>query len=90
MKTTVQARLDEETLAPLDRLRRSGLCASEVIHQRIHMVDKAVDAEKPIELIGFGKYDSGITDMASNKKHLAGLGRNSPFKSKLAQKVKGR
>jgi len=77
MTTTVQARLDEETLATLDRLRLSGLRTSDVIRKGIHLVAKEAEGAKPIEIIGLGKYDSGITDLGSNKKHLAGLGLKS-------------
>ena len=32
---------------------------------------------KPIEIIGTGMFDSGIPDLATNKKHLEGLGKSS-------------
>jgi hypothetical protein len=90
MTTTVQARLDEETQAALDRLRRSGLRTSEVIRKGIHMVAKEAGANKGIEIIGLGKYDSGMTDLSTNKKHLAGFGGHSRIKRKPAQRAKGR
>ena len=77
MAITVQARLDEETQATLAWLVRKGLRTSEVIRKGIHLVAKEAEGAKPIEIIGFGKYDSGITDLGSNKKHLAGLGLKS-------------
>jgi Arc/MetJ-type ribon-helix-helix transcriptional regulator len=88
MTTTVQARLDEETQAALDRLRQSGLRTSEVIRKGIHMVAKEAGANKEIEIVGFGQYDSGIRDLSTNKKHMAGFGGHSRIKAKPVQKSK--
>ena len=90
MTTTVQARLDEETQAALDRLRQSGLRTSEVIRKGIHLVAKEADGRPPIKLIGLGKYDFGVTDLATNKKYLADLGRSTTPGGKPKQKPKGR
>ena len=46
--TTVQARLDEETQAALNRLRRSGLRTSEVIRKGIHLVAQEAEGTRPI------------------------------------------
>jgi hypothetical protein len=77
MKAMVQARLDEETLAALERLRREGLTTSEVIRKGIHLAAKEHPARPRLKVIGLGNYDSGIPDLASNKKHLANFGRKS-------------
>ena len=90
MTTTVQARLDEETQAALDRLLRSGLRTSEVIRKGIHLVAKEAEGRPPIKLIGLGKYDFGVTDLATNKKYLADLGRSSMPGGKPKRKPKGR
>jgi hypothetical protein len=91
MGSTVQARLDEETQAALKRLvQRYGMKPSEVVREGIRLVAKEVGADKPIEIIGLGKYDSGITDLSTNKKHMAGFGGHSRLKGKLAKKAKGR
>jgi hypothetical protein len=90
MTTTVQARLDEETQAALDRLRLSGLRTSEVIRKGIHLVAKEAESAGPIEIIGLGKYDSGVGDLATNKKYMAGFGSHSKIKSKLTPPAKGR
>ena len=90
MKTSVQARLDEETQAALARLRRNGLRTSEVIRRGIHLVAQEAEGAKPIEIIGLGKYDSGITDLSTNKKHMAGFGSHSRIKAKLAPSAKVR
>jgi hypothetical protein len=90
MATTVQARLDEETQAALDLLLQRGLSTSEVLRKGIHLVVKEVGAEKPVEIIGLGKYDFGVGDLSTNKKYLAGLGRSSMPGGKPRRKVKGR
>jgi hypothetical protein len=90
MATTVQARLDEETQAALDILLQRGLSTSEVLRKGIHLVVKEVGAEKPVEIIGLGKYDFGVGDLSTNKKYLAGLGRSSMPGGKPRRKVKGR
>ena len=80
MTTTVQARLDEETLAALERLRRDGLSTSEVIRRGIQLVER----ERPAQprLVGVGMFDSGIADLATNKKHLEGFGQKSIGRAK--------
>jgi hypothetical protein len=90
MKAMVQARLDEETLAALELLRRRGLSTSEVLRKGIHLVVKEVGADKPIEIIGLGKYDFGVDDLSTNKKYLSGLGRSSMPGGKPRRKLKGR
>jgi hypothetical protein len=76
MKTSVQARLDEESQAVLDGLvRRLGWSPSKVVREGIRLVDK--QHAKPLrrKVIGMGEFDSGITDLGSNKAHLEGYGR---------------
>lgn len=76
MQTSVQARLDEETRAALDRLRRRhGWSTSEVVREGIRLVDKHHGAKPRRKIIGVGEFDSGICDLASNPKHLEGYGR---------------
>lgn len=75
MKTTVQARLDQETTAVLNRLvRRHGMSRSEVIREGIRLVEKEHVSTKRPRLVGAGMFDSGIPDLSTNKKYLAGLG----------------
>ena len=91
MKATIQARLDEETQAALDRLvRRHGLKPSEVVRQGIRLVAKQAEGAKPIEIIGLGKYDSGLTDLSTNKKYMEGFGGHSRIKIEPGRKGKGR
>jgi Arc/MetJ-type ribon-helix-helix transcriptional regulator len=77
MTTTVQARLDKETQAILDRLRRSGRTTSDVIREAIRLVDREYRGGAASRMIGIGMIRSGVPDMGSNKEHLEGLGSNS-------------
>ncbi|MBB6146397.1 Arc/MetJ-type ribon-helix-helix transcriptional regulator [Silvibacterium bohemicum] len=76
MKTVVQARLDEDTRKDLDRLVRNlGLSASEIVREGIRLVKEQHAKPRPKKIVGLGQFDSGITDLGSNKKHLEGYGR---------------
>jgi hypothetical protein len=75
MSTTVQARLDAETRAALERLRLAGLTTSEVIRQGIHMVEKLHAMPKHRKIIGVGQIDIEIPDLSTNKAHMEGFGR---------------
>jgi Arc/MetJ-type ribon-helix-helix transcriptional regulator len=90
MKTSVQARLDPESQAALDRLvRRLGWSTSEVVREGIRLVDKRQHSEvAPRRMIGIGMFDSGIPDLGSNKKHLEGFGSNSGIGRKPGAKLK--
>jgi antitoxin component of RelBE/YafQ-DinJ toxin-antitoxin module len=91
MKASIQARLDEETQAALDRLvERHGMNPSEIVRRGIRLVAKEAEAAKPIDIIGLGKYDSGLTDLSTNKKYMAGYGSHSRIKGKRGQIGKGR
>ena len=90
MATKVQVRLDDEAVAALELLRRHGLSTSEALRKGIHLAVKEIEADKPIEIIGLGKYDFGVGDLSTNKKHMAGFGGHSKIKRKLARRTKGR
>jgi hypothetical protein len=78
MTSTVQARLDEETQAALDRLvRQRGMKTSDAVREGIRLLDKHHAPPARPRLIGIGKYDSGMPDLATNKKHMEGFGQKS-------------
>ncbi len=75
MATTVQARLDKATEAALKRLIRSeGWTPSEAIRECIRESDERRSIPVVRKLIGVGMFDSGITDLASNKAHMKDYG----------------
>jgi hypothetical protein len=83
MATTVQVRLNGEALAEFESLRRQGLTASEVLREGIHLVAKKRRPVKRPKLIGVGMFDSGISDLSTNKKYMEGFGLTGPAKRKL-------
>jgi hypothetical protein len=83
MGAVVQARLDEETQAALEKLvSRTGWTASRVICEGIRLVEERRAAQPPRMLIGVGMFDSGIADLATNKKHRVDLGQQSLGRSR--------
>jgi hypothetical protein len=90
MASKVQVRLDDEAEAALELLRRRGPTTSQALRKGIHLAVRETGADKPIEIIGLGKYDFGVGDLSTNKKYLAGLGRSSMPGGKPGRKLKGR
>ncbi|HTX76074.1 MAG TPA: hypothetical protein VMD29_07720 [Terracidiphilus sp.] len=91
MGSTVQTRLDRETLELMQRLNYQGFKTSEILRKGVHLFAREVGEACPIHIIGLGEFDSGIPDLASNKKHLEGLGRSSMprGKKRIQRKSKG-
>ncbi|MGA2252239.1 hypothetical protein [Terracidiphilus sp.] len=78
MKTgSVQARLDEESQAALDRLLRHGMSTSEVIRKGIRLVEEHHAPAPRRKLIGIGIISSGVSDRATNKKYMEDFGKKS-------------
>lgn len=72
----VHARLDEESERILARLRRrAGLRDSEVIRRGIRALAGLLLAPSRTKIVGLGKFESGIPDLGSNKRHLRDFGR---------------
>ena len=92
MKTTVQARLDTASQQALDILtKRLGMSPSEVVRVSLRrMVEQDPDpnAKKP-KFLGIGAFDSGLGDLATNKKYMEGFGltRQQRLERKNAQAV---
>jgi hypothetical protein len=71
----VQARLDEEAQAALDRLvRQHGLKRSDAVREAILLLDKHRSVSARPRMIGIGMVSSGVGDLATNKKHMEGFG----------------
>jgi len=85
MAVTIQARLDDETHAALERLvERHGWTASEAVRKSILSIDKRENGRRTPKLIGIGMFDSGLTDLATNPKYMEdfGLDRKQALKRK--------
>ena len=78
MKMSVQARLDQKSQAALERLvQRHGWSPSRVVREGIRLVEKYHAPPPRRKLIGIEKYDSGIADLATNKKYMEDFGKKS-------------
>jgi Arc/MetJ-type ribon-helix-helix transcriptional regulator len=78
MKTSIQARLDEESSAALETLqRRLGWSSSEIVRASLRLMLQDQALQRPRKIIGQGEFDSGIPDLATNKKYLETLGQHS-------------
>lgn len=74
MAITLQARLDPRTAKTLARLRKqTGLSDSELARRGIEALAKELDDDLPV-LLGLGKHDSGVPDLATNPKYMKGFG----------------
>lgn len=74
MQEIVQARLDPETAKILDELAgylNKG--RSEIVREAIRQLAMSTPVRKP-SFVGLGQFDSGIPDLATNKKHMKGYG----------------
>lgn len=75
MATTIHARLDDETEALRDQLKKAaGLTDSEIVRRGIQALASVTPAIRRRRFRGAGKYNSGIPDLATNPKHMEGFG----------------
>jgi hypothetical protein len=71
----VQARLSVAEQTLLTRLRRStGLSDSEIVRQGLLALAASQPGLEARQVVGIGKFDSGQSDLGSNKRHLRGFG----------------
>lgn len=71
----VHARLDDETRALLEGLRRqTGLQDSEIVRRGIRALAERTIPAGPHRVIGVGQFASGVADLGSDKRHLEGFG----------------
>jgi len=86
MKTTVQARLDEETAAALDRLARQlGMTRSDVVRESLRSMARMHTPGEPLRIIGVGRHDFGVSDLSTNKKYMEGFGMTNAQLRELAR-----
>jgi Arc/MetJ-type ribon-helix-helix transcriptional regulator len=84
MASTVQARLDRESHEALETLtRRLGMSQSEVVRASLRLMVQQHAVPKRRKFIGLGEFDSGVDDLATNKKHMEGFGLTRTEREKL-------
>jgi hypothetical protein len=76
MSNSIHARLDETTAEIRDQLKKSeGWTDSEIVRRGIKLLAAVTPKKtKKNRFRGVGKYHSGISDLATNKKHMEGFG----------------
>lgn len=76
MNSTIQARLDESEQKALARLvKQLGWSPSRVVREGLKLLAACHLRDGKREIIGQGKFCSGISDLGSNKAHLRGFGK---------------
>jgi hypothetical protein len=77
MAASIHARLDDDTAALRDELKRSeGWTDSEIVRRAIKLLATMTPKKRRRPFAGEGKYDSGIPDLSTNKKHMEGFGKS--------------
>lgn len=72
----VQARLDDATAKILARLRRrTGLSDSALVRAGLERLGEELPTTTPRRVRGLGAFASGQPDLGSDKRHLAGFGK---------------
>ena len=75
MSRVVQARLDEETESLRSQLQQQlGWSNSKIVREGIKLLSALTPKKGKRKIIGAGKYDSGVPDLASNPKYMEGFG----------------
>jgi hypothetical protein len=86
MSSIVQARLDDETQATLERISaRLGWSTSRVLREGIHLVEERHSPSAIRKLIGIGAFGGGPRDLSTNKKYMADFGRKSMGRARKAK-----
>ena len=76
MRSTIQARLDEESQKALRKLvSRLGWSPSRAVREGLQLLALCQVGKRRRKIIGLGEFASGYRDLGSNKKHLKGFGR---------------
>jgi hypothetical protein len=76
MSRIIHARLDAETERLLrDLERRLGWSDSQVVREGIKALNVMLVPKRARQVVGLGRFRSGIRDLGSNKAHLKGFGR---------------
>jgi hypothetical protein len=76
MSRIIHARLDVQTERLLREIeRRLGWNDSQVVREGIKALNVVLGPRRPRQIVGLGRFRSGIRDLGSNKVHLKGFGR---------------
>jgi hypothetical protein len=88
---SVQARVDEETQAALEKvMRHNGWSMSRAVREGLQLLVNHQNGAAARRMIGIGIFDSDVSDLASNKKYVKGFGANSGIRRKSGPKRKSK
>jgi hypothetical protein len=76
MASVIRANLDEATEAARMELQKQlGWSDAKIVREGIKSLSALVQKQGKRKIVGLGEFDSGITDLGSNKQHLQGFGK---------------
>jgi hypothetical protein len=77
MNALVQARLDDECQKIMEQLvKETGWTPSKVVREGVKLLAAChLGKARKRRIYGMGQFDSGVPDLGSNKKHMAGFGK---------------
>lgn len=76
MSRIIHARLDVQTDRVLREIeRRLGWSDSQVVREGIKALNVLLGPKRSRQIVGLGRFRSGVKDLGSNKAHLKGFGR---------------
>jgi hypothetical protein len=76
MASVIHARLDADSDSLRSELQNQlGWTDSQIVREGIKSLSALVRTDGKRKIIGLGKFESGIHDLASNKKHFKGFGK---------------
>lgn len=74
--STVQARLDKKEMQTLRALAgRLGWSPSKAVREGLRLLAACYLGDGRCRVIGLGKFESGVADLGSNRRHLKDFGR---------------
>jgi len=76
MPSTVQARLDDRETKSLRAIaNRLGWSPSRVVREGLRLLAACYLGDGRRQVIGLGKFESGVVDLGSDRRHLKDFGR---------------
>ena len=76
MASVIHARLDADSDSLRNELQKQlGWTDSQIVREGIKSLSTLIRTNGKRNIVGLGRFKSGVTDLGSNKKHLQGFGK---------------
>jgi hypothetical protein len=76
MSTVIHARLDADTDSLRSALQKQlGWSDSQIVREGIKALSSLIRTSGKRKIVGMGRFESGVSDLGSDKKHLEGFGK---------------